>query len=435
MVLRSAARGKGAASRERGAHPTRIRRRCVPLELMLAALLFQFAGLPQRAGAKVPVAPDVLVVVLDDVGEVDLTGLPLPNLSDLASNGMRMRAAYANPTCDRTRRSVLFGQWWVERSGNSCGALNGDEPLLSQTSLAEIVPAVRSGLAGKWHLGADPTGGPWECAPLVHGFDAWIGGMPGNVAECGGTDYDLWTRVDACGSALSSQYEPEATSAALSSWWTGTNGTRLGVLSLNLAHAPFHVPPAHLLPSGYPTPTNQRQRYEAMIVAYDTLLGQVLAGLNPQNTLVIVLGDNGTPPNAGGGPKSKGTVFERGIHVPMICAASWIQPGESSALVHAVDVYATVADYYGKAALPTDGLSLRPLLEGQPFAGHDYVLCGNSDEVCARSASRKLRRLASGLEEFYDLALDPGENVNRIGSPAYAADVAAHRAWLDAHLP
>jgi len=403
--------------------------------VMLAALLLQLTRPAVRALESVPTAPNVLVVVLDDVGEVDTQALPLPNLANLAAHGLRMRAAYASPTCDRTRRSIHFGQWWVAPSGNSCGVVNGNEPLLSQTSLAELVPAVPSCLAGKWHLGTDPAGGPFECAALVHGYDAWVGGMPGNVAECGGTDYDLWTRVDACGSAPSTEYEPEATTAALVSWWTGTHGTRLGVMSLNLAHAPFHVPPAHLLPSGYPTPTNQRQRFEAMVVAYDTLLGQVLAVLNPQNTLVIVLGDNGTPPNAGGGPKSKGTVFERGIHVPMICAASWIQPGESLALVHAVDVYATVADYFGQGARPTDGLSLRPLLEGQPFAGHDYVLCGNSDEVCARSADRKLRRLASGAEEFYDLALDPGENVNRIAAPAYAADVAAHRAWLDAHLP
>jgi hypothetical protein len=96
-----------------------------------------------------------------------------------------------------------------------------------------------------------------------------------------------------------------------------------------------------------------------------------------------------------------------------------------------VDVHATVADLWS-SPVETDGISLvRPR-----GAQHEYVLCGDVGEVCARSANKKLRRvLATGAEQFYDLILDPFENQNRIAEPAYAAEVAAHRAWLDARLP
>lgn len=89
---------------------------------MLAALILQLTRSAVRAIESVPTAPNVLVVVLDDVGEVDTQGLPLPNLANLAAHGLRLRAAYASPTCARTRRSIPSGSGGWTPPGAPAGA-------------------------------------------------------------------------------------------------------------------------------------------------------------------------------------------------------------------------------------------------------------------------------------------------------------------------
>jgi arylsulfatase A-like enzyme len=150
-------------------------------------------------------APNVVVFVLDDVADVDLAGLPLPTLDRLAAHGVRFSAAFASPTCNRTRRSLIFGEWWIENSGSSCGGIIGTEPLLSQVSLAELYPLGASLVAGKWHVGADPVSGLIECGPQAHGFDSFEAGSGANVGNCNGTTYTDWERIDVCGSSVSTQ--------------------------------------------------------------------------------------------------------------------------------------------------------------------------------------------------------------------------------------
>jgi arylsulfatase A-like enzyme len=404
-----------------------------------------------------PPPPNVLVVILDDVADVDLAAVRAsgwaPNIDALAAHGVafetssqRSGGAFANPSCRPTRASLYFGSWWISDPGANCGGATPPAPALDRTSIAELFPLGLSLLVGKWHVGPRPQDGVMDGAPLAHGFDAWRAGLAANPSTCGSLEYSDWLRQDDASAAVTSfDYQPEAMRDAFVEWWSTARGRKLGVLSIPLAHAPFHAPDPYYLPPGYPPPSGRVAEYHAMIAAYDFMLGPVLRALNPANTMVFVIGDNGTPTNAGGGPESKTTVYERGIRVPCIVAGPMVaSPGRvSNALVHVgVDVYATIADYWNSAAA-TDGISLRAAIEGRPFDGHDYVLVGNDNppssadpSVAARSARYKLRRvLATGGEQFYDLALDPLENNSRLNDPAYAQLVLEHRVWLDANLP
>lgn len=414
---------------------------------MLSTLLFLAAQ-----------TPDVLIVVLDDVAAADLAlyGGPAatPHLAALAAEGVTFTRAYANATCSPTRRSILTGEWATGESGVPCGPPTADTPGLDALFIPEALPAHAAGLFGKWHLGGDPLKVAWELAPLRHGFSFWLAGQAANVNTCdGGSNYTRWIRADAFGaswaSGLSLQYEPKAVRDEFLTWWPAARGPRFAYVATNLAHGPFHAPPADLLPPGAPVAVLRRDRYEAMIRAADTILGQMLLEIDLERTLVVVVSDNGTPEQVTPEPgRSKTTTFERGIRVPLVIAGAGVEKGlVSDALVHAVDIYGTVLAACGAkipAASPAEDLG--PILRGKGGPVRSMAICGHGwgfvagGNVAAVSTSRKLIWWdddgdgAMDRELYFDLALDPGEIVNLIDDPARQCELGPFRAALAAEL-
>lgn len=85
---------------------------------------------------------------------------------------------------------------------------------------------------------------------------------------------------------------------------------RVCVVAFNAPHTPFHLPPADLItvtPDGTPA-SNPDGHYRAMIEAMDTEIGRLFretrGGLDAllQDTRVIFVADNGTPPAAADPP-------------------------------------------------------------------------------------------------------------------------------------
>jgi arylsulfatase A-like enzyme len=176
-------------------------------------------------------------------------------------------------------------------------------------------------------------------------------------------------------------------------------------------HAPYQVPPHELLsadtiagiPRGFAQPLpapdgsvedadpeRMRQYFHAMGEATDTEIGRLLDGIGAKRdeTIVIVYGDNGTPPevlSAGFDPDhAKSTVYQQGIQVPMIVAGPIVDlPGRMChELVHAVDVWAAVAEIVGTRAssLPAgvtfDGMSfLDTVADSERQGPRTRVLC------------------------------------------------------------
>lgn len=421
----------------------------------LIALALLLLAQPSAKQANLQAAtPDLAIFVLDDIASADLSlyGGPVqtPALAALAQQGVLFTRCYANPTCGPTRRTILTGQWWVSENGAACEAWDPlFSPSLSETLIPEALPGRASWILGKWHLGGDPNGGPWECAPVSHGFDGWSAGMGANVKNCGGASYNNWMRADQCSSAQELFYEPIAVREEFLQLWPSLRAPRVFYVAGQLAHGPFHVPPASLLPPNSPPPFGMRGQYEYMIVAGDKILEQCLAAIDLSRTLVIVVGDNGTPEQVAPNPgKAKTTTFERGVRVPLVIAGHGVEPGHvSDELVHTVDLWRTaIAGVDGSAPAGGDSRSLVPILKGKAFSSRDFVLCGTGwgtpgGDVAAVSAHAKLRWLdADGDEvaetrEFYDLLGDPNETVNLIASPAWQYDVAAHEAFLAGAIP
>jgi N-sulfoglucosamine sulfohydrolase len=150
-----------------------------------------------------------------------------------------------------------------------------------------------------------------------------------------------------------------------------------------------------------------------------------------QNTIVIFMGDNGEALLRG-----KGTLYERGNHVPLIIR--WpgvVEAGsQSDVLVSGEDLAGTLLEAVG-LPVPQEmtGISFLPALKGEPFAGRDYVFTergwhwGPITRVDGLDFSRAItsRRYKLIYNLLPDRAFVPVDMVN---APAWRAIVEAQAA-------
>lgn len=380
--------------------------------MVVASLFLLLAS--QQAAAEPVERHNVVLVIGDDIAAADVENAETPTLDYLAEHGANFTRAYANPTCSPTRRTIMFGRWWGRDSGSVCkppGIYTPSPELLSLPKLMKL-GGYETALFGKWHIGSNLLG-PWEQAPQVHGFDTWRAGLAMNVKFCGSRSYTNWMRVDDGEVQQTDTYHTIAVRDAFNEWWTSTSGPKFAVVAYQAAHVPYHVPPESLLPEGYPTPSStssRRDKFKAVIVSLDHALGEMLEVVDLDNTWFVFVGDNGTPVRVAPEPeRAKGTTYERGIHVPLIVAHADLDPVESPALVHTVDLMATVADLVGiPVPEELDSRSFARCLEEPAYEPREWVYCQVSQDRCVRSKRYKLR-VDGDVEELFDLEADPHE--------------------------
>ncbi len=345
---------------------------------------------PEACGGEIePPAPprNVLLVIADDLG-VDMvpaygegTDLPvLPVIDSLAASGVLFRNAYVNPLCSPTRACLQTGRHSF-RTGIGTVIMESDEPVLpaGEVTLPEMLDAGTGGLHahglfGKWHLHSKEVGG--FAGPNDAGWSHFAGSLL-NLDARGSHGYYDWEKVTNGVAQQTAVYATTDTVDSALAWLAAASEPWLCCVAFNAPHGPWHVPPAGLytqdLSSAPPISVDPRPYYKAMAEALDSELGRLLSSIDPQvlaRTTVIFIADNGTPGLVVAPPidncKAKGTVFEGGINVPLIVSGALVEsPGtECAALVHGVDVFATVAEIAGvnlAATLPgttIDGLSL-----------------------------------------------------------------------------
>lgn len=388
-------------------------------------------GVPNQ----LPRAKNVLVIVLDDVGTDKLgfygetpptvphqpcvvvppTHVPpyahTPRLDALRQGGILFQNAYANPVCSPTRSCILTGRY-AFRTGigtitNAGTAKLADSEVLIPELLRDGLQGpiqmsglpYKSGAFGKWHL-TYLAGN--ESHAVDNGFHRFYGSIS-NVNGLG-EEYFSWSKIqhDAGGSpmpSVSTTWNGTVTSADAKAWINAQTKAFFAYVCFNPPHAPFQVPPQALVSpatwaevvcwggfegaiAGSNDPVELRRLYyRAMLEAIDKEIDNLLGGITPAklaNTMVIVIGDNGTPPAILDTPPhtaghAKGTVYEWGVRVPLIVSGPLVPtppPGgwTSDAIVGAVDLWRTIAAITGAdpaAAAPgvaIDGVSFLPVI-------------------------------------------------------------------------
>jgi len=132
------------------------------------------------------------------------------------------------------------------------------------------------------------------------------------------------------------------------------------------------------LPEGFPETFKVREDlagYYGEIQRLDQHIGLLLDELIKRgqfdNTVVVFMGDNGAALFRG-----KGTLYERGLNVPLIVRfPEKIEAGSVYRdLISGEDIAPTLLDFASLNPLPEmTGISFKPLVENQKYEGHPYV--------------------------------------------------------------
>ncbi|MFM8973285.1 MAG: arylsulfatase, partial [Actinomycetota bacterium] len=149
----------------------------------IGRLLEDSIAAPLRPDAAPPGAPNVVVVVLDDVGFGSFSTVggpvPTPACDALAAAGLRNNQFHTTALCSPTRAALLTGRnhhavhmGGIPEGANSFPAYDSVMPA-SAVTVAEVLRGhgYATGCFGKWHLTP-----PWEQGPAGP-FDRWPTGM------------------------------------------------------------------------------------------------------------------------------------------------------------------------------------------------------------------------------------------------------------------
>jgi arylsulfatase B len=408
--------------------------------LLLAALA---AADPTGPAPEAP--PDVLVLVLDDLGWEDLVDASLPSLEALSAWGRSYINLRCSPTSSPSRYQLHFGRYPHR-------ALIGDElhPSLDggaptrDLSLAErlSVAGYRTAAFGGWQVNGAALTMRTRAAARVHGFEHWRAGSIAGLEASAGSHYS-WQRIDDGLASTEHTYSTTAIVDALVDWWTTTEGQRFAVASFLAPHAPYEAPPAGLINTPLTAAATPRDMYLAALEAIDTELARVLGAIDPASTWVFLLGDNGVPaaiaPPTGISAGYAPSQYEGGIRTPMLAWGPGIAPGVDSNLLQIVDLPSTILELTGTAA-PfgfDDSISFASTFNGGP-GSRPYTFtqrfAPNSPNPgpltldqwsVVRADGWKL--VGEGASTWlFDLTVDPGESFG-VTNPVVEAELAALR--------
>ncbi|MFO8012059.1 MAG: sulfatase [Phycisphaerae bacterium] len=454
-------------------------------------------GLSCRARAAEPTRkPNVLFILADDLGWKDLgcfgsTFYETPHVDGLRATGMMFTDAYAAcPVCSPTRASIMAGKYpartgvtdYINPAGRNqpeqwrrntrlLPAPYRDRLTHNEVTLAEALKQAgyATFFAGKWHLGPE---GFW---PEDQGFDVNEGGIE-RGGPYGGKKYFSPYGNPRLADGPPGEHLPLRLGRETADFIEAHREEPfLAYLSFYSVHTPLMTTEAlrdKYRAKAADAPDTQWGRegerkvrlvqnhavYAGMVEAMDTAVGIVLERLErlglADDTVVFFMSDNGGLATSEGHPTAnvplragKGWLYEGGIREPMLVRVPGLtRPGSvCTEPVISTDFYPTILDLAGLPLRPeqhTDGVSLRPLLEGRPMDRGPlfwhyphYGNQGGAPGGAVRDGPWKLIEwYEDGRLELYHLRDDPGETRDLAAAhPDRAKDLHAKLvAWREA---
>lgn len=401
-------------------------------------------------GAGVPAAeqpqqrPNVLIVITDDqgYGDFSLHGNPYvrtPAFDRLARHGVQFDRFFVNSFCAPTRAALLTGRWPL-RTGVFGVTHNKEAMRPNEVTLAEVFrdAGYRTACIGKWHNGEQ-----FPLTPAGQGFQEFFGFTNGHWNNYFSPTLLRGTQSEATNGYISDVLTDEAMNFITRS----SQKPFFCYLAYNAPHSPFQVPDSYFDRFKQKGLDDTVSAFYGMCENLDDNLGRLLKHLDSlrltENTIVLFLTDNGGTAgvklfNAGmrGG---KTSVHEGGTRVPLVIrwpAANW-QPTNVRPIVSHIDLFPTLLDLCGMTLASSserrlDGISLRPLLEGNAqrwparvLFTHNPIDENNKYPGAVRTERyrlvREIRGRAGGSAavandasatpwQLYDMQQDPGES-------------------------
>lgn len=169
--------------------------------------------------------------------------------------------------------------------------------------------------------------------------------------------------------------------------------------------------------------------YYGLVSEIDHWVGEILDKLDSlgiaDNTLVIFTSDHGEMLGAHG-MREKNIFYEESAHIPLLMRfPEELEPGNHmEGYVSLVDLFPTILDYLGVPEEPSDGVSLRGLIEGSDTIHGTYVVTewdrpGISNYMVVKDGWKLIIPYTISspvLNALYNLNTDPHEMLNLLGN-------------------
>lgn len=411
----------------------------------LLALLFEE---PPAFSAASP-RPNFIIILADDLGYGDLSGfghpkIKTPHLDRLAAQGLKLTHCYAGmPVCSPSRAALMTGRV-PQREGISEWIPENSPVHLKRNAVTVAGLLKRAGyataLTGKWHLSATLAGS--QPTPSHHGFDHWFATQ--NNALPSHQNPNNFVRNGKPVGPLQGYSSTLIIDEAID--WLGRRKGNQPYFLYVAFHAPHErVATADAFVKQYAGVSRNADeaQYFGNVAQLDHEVGRLLDWLEGSgraaNTFIFFSSDNGPEmlmryPAANRSYGSPGEnrgmklhLYEGGLRVPgIIRYPGVVKPGASSdEAVRNTDLLPTLCDLAG-VKLPSDreidGVSLRPLLHGQPlrreaplYWQYDHAVTASDNNLpvpkaALRTGEWKLLAYAGFTRyELYNLKNDPGE--------------------------
>lgn len=427
------------------------RMRCIVIAFLGLAFATRLAF---PAAEPTPNRPNILVILVDDLGYADLAcqgskEVISPNIDSLATHGVRFTAGYVTaPQCCPSRAGLLTGRYqnrfgfeanWPASASGTAGLPPSERTMADHLKAAGYV----TGMIGKWHLGAARGMQPHE-----RGFEESFWHPNGGVLFPDPRTGRLRNLQRGPDPVEEAEYSTDAFGREAVEF-IGRHQHEPFFLFLSFVppHWPMEAKAEHLARFAH-VPDRHRRTMLAMMASLDDNVGRVLAKLREagldEKTLIFFLSDNGGPT---GRPRSspdaefeygqntsknepcrgvKGELLEGGIRVPFI--VRWknrIPAGKTYGNpVISLDILPTALAAAGAAPLPgvpLDGTDLLPFLTGEnPGIPHETLywrfrfppLQPSMHQWAIRQREWKLVKTGRDPVALYDLNTDIGEQKN-----------------------
>lgn len=434
--------------------------------------------------------PNVLFIVIDDWGARDLSFAgskfyETPNIDQLASQSISFNNAYvAYPRSVPSRYSLWTGMHCARPQGISKGQ-EADERKIDKSTLAIAEPFKAANYAtffiGKWHLATT------DCLPQDKGFDINIGGGFAGATSSHFAPFNQNYKAESSKAegGLVTDMEDADNGEYLTDYMTRKTIDYIkekrkkpffAVVSFYAVHTPLQAKKEMIdkyeqkkialglttdnyIPeeAGVRKAQQNSAVYAAMIESVDEGIGRMLKALKEsgqyENTMIVVVSDNGGLSNRGAGNKrelatnndpykaGKGHLYEGGVKTPLLIhLPKQRKPRTTDVLTAGYDLFPTVAAYcHVPVTKKLDGKSLTPILMGstskelsqrkifwhkaaeRPTSTGDYV------STAVRSGNYKLIDFyQQNRIELYNIKNDPSETMNLVTKePKIAAKLLA----------
>ena len=396
---------------------------------------------PANAVLDVPAtasSPNIIFIIADDMGwdafgtypGITSTKANTPTLDSLARNGITFTNCWVSPECAPTRASMLTGRYGFRTGVGGVQApqtaiLGADEVIIQKYIDSKTAGKYANAVIGKWHVSGNQLN-----APESFGVQYFAGFLAGGVP-----DYYNWTQTSGGTQQTITTYATTHFVNQSISWMRQQSKPFFLWLAFNAPHTPFHRPPLNLITNQSLTDNasaiaaNPLPYYLASIDAMDKEIARLLSSMTAaqrENTIIIFVGDNGTPAQVAQLPftstTAKGTLAQGGINTPLLICGKNVsrKNATETAPVQGPDLFATLADIAGTGtSIYQDGISLTPLLTDANAARRSAAyseLFGSTlrqhDGYTIRNDRYKLIHLQNNTEYLYNLTTDPFEKTN-----------------------